>query len=292
MNSPKIWLGAVRLKTLVASVAAVLVGASLSFERYEPIQLQPLLGCLFFAIFLQIGTNFANDYYDFLRGADRDRKLGPKRFVAAGIISPQSMFFAYLAAFLLAFLTGVFTLWSAGVSFWFFPFGLLCICCGYLYTGGPFPFAYNGLGDLFVILFFGFGAVEGTHLLMAQAHHLDWAPSYSTSLAIGLLINNLLVVNNYRDFETDLLNRKRTLITLLGKRSGPLLYLVCFFVPTILRPWFEEGTPVYWECLLLGVFVFIKLQRAHRRGDFNLCLSLTAILVVIYSFRVILSNVI
>ncbi len=290
MSSPKIWVRAVRLKTLVASVAAVLVGASLSFERYEPIQLQPLLGCLFFAIFLQIGTNFANDYYDFLRGADRDRKLGPKRFVAAGVISPKSMFVAYWAAFLLALLTGVFTLWSTGVSFWFFPFGLLCICCGYLYTGGPFPLAYNGLGDIFVVLFFGFGAVEGTHLLMAQAHHLEWAPSYSTSLAIGLLINNLLVVNNYRDFDSDLLSRKRTLVTLWGKRSGLLLYFLCFLVPIILIPTFGKGTPIYWECFLLGVFGLIKLTRARQREDFNLCLSLTAILVLIFSLRVILSN--
>ena len=290
MCHPKHWVAAVRMKTLVASVAPVLVGASLPANAYVQLQILPLLGCIFFAVFLQIGTNFANDYYDFLRGADQDRKLGPKRFVAAGIISSKSMYVAYRIAFLLAFLIGVFTCWVAGVSLWFFPFGILCIFCGYLYTGGPIPLAYNGLGDIFVVLFFGFGAVEGTNILMSQAHNLDWIPSYSTSLAIGLLINNLLVVNNYRDFDTDLLSRKRTLVTLLGKNVGLLLYFFGFFVPTIICPMFAKDAQSYWLCFLVGVFCLYKLVKARRKEDFNLCLSLSAILVAIYAFRIVSAN--
>ena len=290
MSLPKHWVASIRIKTLVASIAPVLVGASLPAISYYQFQLTPLLGCLFFAVLLQIGTNFANDYYDFLKGADRDRKLGPKRFVAAGIISPKSMFVAFWITFLLAFLTGVFTLWVAGVSLWFLPFGLLCICCGYLYTGGPFPLAYNGLGDIFVVLFFGFGAVEGTNLLMSEAHNLDWSPNYSTALAIGLLINNLLVVNNYRDFDTDFLNRKRTWVTLLGKRAGLLLHFLCFFVPTLICPLFDKDSQIYWGCFLLGMFGFIKLLRARRREDFNFCLSLSALVVVIYAFLTVSAN--
>ena len=149
----KTWASALRLKTLVVSVASITVGTSVLLGRLEEFPVLLYLGCLSFALLVQIGTNFTNDYFDYLYGADQNRKLSPDRVIASGQLTSQSIQNAYRISFLLALLVGTSVVLYAGASLWFFPFGVICILAGYFYTGGPYPLAYNALGDVFVILF-------------------------------------------------------------------------------------------------------------------------------------------
>jgi len=286
----KVWLSALRIKTLIASIAPVSVGFSLSATKSSEFPIYSFLGCLLFALLLQVGTNFANDYYDFKRGADNDRRLGPTRYVASGLIPPETMFFAFLMVFSLSFIVGCLTVWYAGVSLFFLPFGLVCILCGYLYTGGPFPFAYNALGDVFVILFFGLGAVEGCNLFFSQVLHSTWTPSLSISFGMGLLVNNLLVVNNYRDHDTDKRVGKKTLITLLGRKFGLFLYLFGFSFAGFLCFVYNSQASILLITSIFGACGFLSLKRSKSKKDFNLSLLLTALTVIVFSVQIVLAS--
>lgn len=286
----KVWLSALRIKTLIASIAPVSVGFSLAATKGSEFPIYSYLGCLLFALLLQIGTNFANDYYDFKRGADNDRRLGPTRYVASGLIPPETMFFTCLMVFTLSFTVGCLTVWYAEVSWFFLPFGLVCILCGYLYTGGPFPFAYNALGDVFVILFFGLGAVEGCNLFFSQVLNSSWTPSLSISFGMGLLINNLLVVNNYRDYDTDKGVGKNTLITLLGRKFGLFLYLFGFSFAVFLCFLYNSQVSILLITSIFGVCGFLSLIRSKSKRDYNRSLMLTALTVIVYSFQIVLAS--
>ncbi len=228
-----IWLGAARPRTLPAAVAPVLVGSALAWHEASFNAAAAGL-CLAFALLVQIGTNFANDYYDFLRGADTAARVGPRRAVAAGLISPATMRGAMIAVFVAAFAVGLGLLAWGGP--WLLVIGVASILCGIAYTGGPWPLAYLGLGDVFVFLFFGLVAVGGTYFVQAHRLTLD---AILAGVSIGLLAANILVVNNYRDVETDAVANKRTLVVRLGRRAarwqfglslvGALLMPVVFF---------------------------------------------------------------
>ncbi len=210
----RVWLEAARPRTLPAAVAPVLVGAGLA--AHEGV-FQPAAAalCLGFALLVQIGTNFANDYYDFLRGADTAERVGPRRAVAAGLISPATMRRAMMATFAAAFLAGLGLIFWGGP--WLLAVGVASIACGIAYTGGPWPLAYHGLGDVFVFLFFGLVAVGGTYFVQAQRLTLD---AVLAGVPVGLLAANILVVNNYRDVETDAKAGKRTLVVQLGRGAA------------------------------------------------------------------------
>ena len=171
--------------------------------------------CLGFALLVQIGTNFANDYYDFIRGADTAARVGPRRAVAAGLIAPGTMRRAMGWVFAAAFACG-FGLVAWG-GLWLLVIGIASILCGIAYTGGPWPLGYNGLGDLFVFLFFGLVAVGATYFVQAGALATDVLVA---AIPIGLLAANILVVNNYRDAETDAVAGKRTLVVRFGRRAA------------------------------------------------------------------------
>ncbi len=211
-SSFKVWLQAARPRTLPAAVAPVLVGAGIAGAQGR-LTLVPLGLCLAFALLVQIAANLANDYFDFLKGADRADRVGPVRAVAAGLVAPRTMLRATVVVLSLAFACGLGLIAYGG---WLLlPVGIVCLLCALAYTGGPLPLAYVGLGDVFVFVFFGWVAVLGTVYVQAAAlTPVAWL----TASAVGLLAANILVVNNTRDLETDARAGKRTLAVRFGRR--------------------------------------------------------------------------
>ncbi len=207
-----VWLEATRPRTLPAAVAPVVVASALAW-RDGSFNAPAAILCLAFALLIQIGTNFANDYYDFIKGADTAARIGPRRAVAAGLIIPATMKRAMIGVFIAAFLTGLPLLTYGGWPL--LVIGLASIACGYAYTGGPYPLGYNGLGDVFVFVFFGLVAVGATYFVQTEVLTAD---VWLIGSGIGALAANILVVNNYRDAETDVSAGKRTLVVRLGRR--------------------------------------------------------------------------
>lgn len=213
-----IWLEAARPKTLPASISPVVVGCAVAY-RDGIFRLIPALLCLCVALFAQVASNFANDYYDFKKGADGEERLGPERAVAKGWVTPSSMFKATWLMLALTCLAGCMLLLFAGWEI--IPIGILIAICVLAYSAGPFPLAYHGLGDLCVILFYGIIPVCFTYYV--QGGGFTWL-LFLLSLSIGLLSTNILIVNNYRDYREDKVNHKRTTVVLFGRRFGRIAY--------------------------------------------------------------------
>lgn len=209
-----IWVSAARPRTLPAAVAPVVVGAALAW-RVGAFNGGAVAACLAFALLVQIGTNFANDYFDFIKGADTAERVGPRRAVAAGLVAPAVMRAAMIAVFAAAFFAGLSLLAYGGWPL--VVIGLASILCGVAYTGGPYPLGYNGLGDVFVFLFFGLVAVCAT--VYVQTGHVTF-DAWVAACGVGALAANILVVNNYRDVETDAKAGKRTLVVRWGRRAA------------------------------------------------------------------------
>lgn len=217
----RIWLAAARPRTLPAAVAPVVVGSALAGHD-GGFQAPAAALCLAFALLIQIGTNFANDYYDFVRGADTVHRVGPVRAVAAGLVAPATMARAMALLFLLATGVGLGLLARGGP--WLLVVGLASVACGIGYTGGPYPLGYHGLGDLFVFLFFGLVAVMTTYAVEAGRVAAATLPA---AAAVGLLAANILLVNNYRDVETDAVAGKRTLVVRFGRGWARVQHGLC-----------------------------------------------------------------
>jgi 1,4-dihydroxy-2-naphthoate octaprenyltransferase len=218
MSSFNIWLEATRPKTLPAAVVPVLLASSLAYAD-GALDWRPAAICLAFALLIQIGTNFANDYLDGIKGTDTAARLGPRRAVAAGLIAPATMKRATILVLAVGFCVGLGLIPFGG--WWLLAAGVASVVCAWCYTGGPYPLAYNGLGDVFVVLFFGFVAVGCTYYVQAGTISRDVV---LLGLGSGLLVNNILVVNNYRDLDEDRAARKRTLVVLLGRRFAQMQY--------------------------------------------------------------------
>jgi 1,4-dihydroxy-2-naphthoate octaprenyltransferase len=275
------WLLASRPKTLPAALVPVLVGSALAARdgafRWEAAAL-----CLGFALLVQIGTNFANDYFDFLRGADSPSRVGPKRAVASGLVSPAAMRAATLVVFAAAFVVGLGLIRFGGL--WLLPLGVVCIACGLAYTGGPYPLAYNGLGDVFVFIFFGLVAVGTTFFVQAGAPDLD---VWLAGSAIGLLSTNLLVANNYRDRDGDGAVGKRTLVVILGERAARVQFALSNLaaVAVAIALWLRGGS----ACLLLplatlplAIWNSTSLRPAATAPELIRLLGRTAALLLAY----------
>jgi len=225
------WVLAARPKTLAAAIAPVLVGTG--FAAHDgALAILPAVAALLGAVLIQIGTNLANDYYDFIRGADTEDRVGPIRVTQAGLLSPESVRNAMVGVLASAVVIGVYLVAVGGWPIvWV---GVASIACAVLYTGGPFPLAYHGLGDVFVFLFFGLVAVGGTYFVQT----LSWSPGVLLAGAgVGSLNTAILVVNNLRDVETDAKVGKRTLAVRLGatltKAEFGLLILVALMAPVV-----------------------------------------------------------
>ncbi|HEY4988901.1 MAG TPA: 1,4-dihydroxy-2-naphthoate polyprenyltransferase, partial [Opitutaceae bacterium] len=238
------WASAARPRTLPAAVAPVVVGSAMAGHDHH---FDPAAAglCLVFALLVQVGTNFANDYYDFVNGADTAARVGPRRAVASGLVGPGVMRRAMLAVFAAAFTAGLGLIHWGGP--WMLVVGIASILCGIAYTGGPWPLGYHGLGDAFVFVFFGLVAVTTTYFV--QAGRISGL-AVLAGVPMGLLAANILLVNNYRDAETDAAARKRTLVVRFGKRfaraqfaaslcaafAAPLVYLAFGYRPGCLLP--------------------------------------------------------
>jgi 1,4-dihydroxy-2-naphthoate polyprenyltransferase len=218
LNTARNWWLAARPKTLPAAIVPVATGAACA-AHFAELAVAPTVAALAGSLLLQVGSNFANDVYDFEKGADTEQRLGPTRAVAAGLISPQHMKRAMLAVFALAALVGCYLASVAGPLV--VVVGVAAIISAIGYTGGPFPLGYNGLGELFVFIFFGLVAVTMTVFVnLGAAPPLAWV----CAVPVGCLAAAILVVNNVRDVETDRVAGKRTLAVRFGRRFGERQY--------------------------------------------------------------------
>jgi 1,4-dihydroxy-2-naphthoate octaprenyltransferase len=240
----KLWATAVRPRTLPAAVAPVLVGTSLAITS-DQFRALPFVAALVVSLFMQIGTNLANDYSDARRGADTEDRLGPVRVTAGGLMPPQRVLTGTYVAFGIAMAAG---LYLAAVAGWgLLIVGVASVAAGVLYTGGPRPYGYAGLGEVFVFLFFGVVAVVGSFYV--QAEDLPWE-AFALSVPVGLLAAAILVVNNVRDVDTDRRAGKKTLAVKLGRERARLLFLsmlVIAYLSTIVIP--LAGGLAWWLVL-------------------------------------------
>jgi 1,4-dihydroxy-2-naphthoate polyprenyltransferase len=279
----KAWIEAARLRTLPAAFSPVLIGASLAYAdmRFSFTITIIILIC---ALLIQIGTNFANDYYDFVKGADNSDRVGFTRATASGIIKPGTMRFAAWITMALAFFTGLYLVWHGG---WIIlVIGILSILFGIAYTGGPFPLAYNGLGDVFVFLFFGFAAVMGTYYLNTLEFSMA---AFWASLAAGALTTCILIVNNLRDSITDKKYGKNTLGVRFGDRFLKIEYLLLMVLAFSVPPHFmyREGfdLPVMMPMLLLpfAAFLIYRIWTIIEKPKLNKVLAQTAAILLLFS---------
>jgi len=275
------WLLAARPKTLFAALTPVIVGSAVAYQE-KVFQPGPALAALFGAIWLQVGANLANDVFDFHRGADTAERLGPLRVTQAGLLSPSQVKRGMAISFGLAALAGVHLIWAAG-----WPvviLGVSSIAAAILYTAGPFPLGYLGLGDLFVFVFFGLAAVGGTYYV--QARSLSPAALWA-AFPIGFLATAILVVNNLRDIATDRASGKRTLAVRLGERGAifeyTLLLVLAYLTP--LLEWSTRGVSPWvllsWASLPLA-FSLIRAIRKARGRALNPLLAKTSLLELIF----------
>ena len=284
MKPPRwqIWLGATRPRTLPAAVAPVLVGSALAaHDRRFDAAAAGL--CLAFALLVQIGTNFANDYYDFIKGADTAARVGPRRAVAAGWVAPAAMRRMMWLVFSAAFLVGL-TLIKWGGP-WLLVVGVASIVCGLAYTGGPWPLGYHGLGDVFVFVFFGLVAVGATYFV--QAGRVT-AEAMLAAVAVGLLAANILVVNNYRDVETDGTVGKHTLVVRFGRAFARWQFGLSLAIALLIPAIFLLRGYRAW-CLLPLVLLPMawsharRLRGAQTPGDLIGLLGDTGKLLVLFA---------
>lgn len=275
INSIKAWLLAARPKTLAGAATPVLLGCALAYADgwFQPI---PALLCFLFAFLMQIDANFINDFFDYLKGSDREDRLGPERACAQGWITLNAMKRGIALTTMTACTVGFFLLFYGGLEM--IPVGLLCVLFAFLYTAGPYPLAYHGWGDVLVIIFFGFIPVGCTYYVMCH----DWTWSVTiASLACGLIIDTLLMVNNYRDREQDAKSGKRTIVVRLGARAGQRLYLFLGLAAAWLCLLFIANGSI-WAALLPQIYIlphfmtWQKMVKINRGKELNRILGGTS----------------
>jgi 1,4-dihydroxy-2-naphthoate octaprenyltransferase len=249
---------AARLRTLPAAVAPVLVGTALAIHHgdFDPIAFAAaLLG----ALFIQVGANLSNDYSDARRGADTEDRLGPVRVTEGGLVPPRQVLVATYVTFGLAVLCGIYLIVVAG---WvLLAIGAASILAGVLYTGGPRPYGYEGLGELFVFLFFGVVAVAGSYYV--QTRSLEWE-AFVAAVPVGLIAADILVVNNVRDLETDRRARKRTLAVRLGREGTRALYVALLVVAYLALAPLAAGLSAWVLLALLSLPLAVRVARIVR----------------------------
>jgi 1,4-dihydroxy-2-naphthoate octaprenyltransferase len=279
-----LWLMAARPRTLPAAIAPVLVGTAAAVEASDELRVGALLAALVGSVFIQIGTNLSNDYSDAVRGADTADRLGPVRVTSSGLVAPRRVLVATWIAFAIAVLAGIYLAVVAGPLI--LAVGAASILAGVLYTGGPRPYGYEGLGELFVFLFFGLVAVNGSYYV--QLERLDWLP-FGLSLAVGFLATAILVVNNVRDIDTDQRAGKTTLAVRLGRERSRRLYALLLAAAFVAVPvtLLAAGGPAWGLLALLAAPLARRPVRAVlTRTDgpsLNAALAATGALLAAFS---------
>ena len=280
-GSAKAWLLASRPATLTAALVPVLVGTAVAHAT-GGVRVGPALAALFGAFMIQIATNFANDVFDHEKGADTKDRLGPTRAVQAGLLSPREVRGGMILAIALATLAGVYLTVVGGWPI--IVIGVASVVSGVAYTGGPYPLGYHGLGDLFVMIFFGFVAVCGTVFVQTGAvPPLAWL----ASVPVGAIATAVLVVNNVRDRETDVLAHKRTLAVRFGRRVAVAEYIallaIAYAAPVVAVVALHRAP---WALLpLASAPLAVRLARTLATTEgrpLNACLASTAKLLLVH----------
>lgn len=289
------WIEAMRLRTLPVSIAGVITGTACALHAGgHDLLFAPL--CLLFALLAQIASNFANEYFDFRAGLDRKGRAGFRRGVTEGDISPRSMLAATLLTLTAACLTGLLIL-LISAQWWLLPAGILIALFALAYSAGPWPLSRHGLGDIAVVIFFGIVPVTLTSFLICSSTWQGWSLTLPISAAIGLLAANVLIVNNYRDYEDDKAVGKHTTVVLLGPRAMRTVYLLSGYAAMILMwPLWKETTHLL-SPIIPTIYLLLHTRLwhllGHRRGAalnpllghtarlLLLCAILTSILLLI-----------
>jgi 1,4-dihydroxy-2-naphthoate polyprenyltransferase len=275
------WVLASRPRTLAAAIVPVVIGTSIAVhdEVFQPYAAMIALIC---SLLIQIGTNLVNDLFDFIRGTDKTDRLGPLRASASGLLNRTEMKLGIYISFGLSFLLGMYLVYLGGMFIFFI--GVISIIAGIAYTAGPFPLAYNGLGDIAAFVFFGFAGTVGTYY--CQSHTIT-PLSFWASVPVGALITNILVVNNYRDRDEDRSNGKNTLVVIFGEKFGRLQYLffmlLSYLTPVIVYFTFKKSILIFLPLLSLPISIkLIRMVFTLHGRELNKTLELTAKLSAIY----------
>ena len=284
VNSLKAWILAARPKTLTGAAVPVMIGIACAVAMYGwcGIRVVPAVLCMLFALIMQVDANFINDYFDFMKGTDDEQRLGPKRACAQGWITASAMRSGLFVTTLLACIVGLPLVYYGGWEM--IMVGLACVVFCFLYT---ISFSYIGLGDLLVLVFFGIVPVCMTYWLTAPPTALTSIPFAVVlmSIACGLIIDTLLVVNNYRDIDNDRRAGKLTLIVRIGERGGLVLYLMLGLVGTILAiagVVFLDWHDGQWTQSLLIIYTpfhtwaFNEMRSIRKGAELNRVLGMTA----------------
>jgi 1,4-dihydroxy-2-naphthoate polyprenyltransferase len=277
----KNWVLASRPRTLPAALVPVIVGSAVAINHGKFYPLLSILALLC-AVLIQVGTNFTNDLYDFLKGADTEKRKGPLRVLASGMVSVKEMKTAIILVFVIAFLSGMYLVFQAGL--FILIIGVLSIAAGLAYTAGPYPLAYNGLGDIFVFLFFGLAGTIGTGYLHTREVSVI---ALLAALPVGALVTNILVVNNYRDIEEDRSAGKNTLAVIIGRKLTRFQYVLLLFLslltPLILFYSYNFGYWIFLPYITLPIVIkLVKMMFVFEGKQLNNTLELTAKFSALY----------
>ena len=288
-NSAKAWLLAARPKTLAGAAVPVMIGSALAVSDAQwQVRWLPMVLCFLFAFTMQIDANFINDYFDFRKGADDEQRLGPKRACAQGWVTPKAMLRAIAFTTFLACIIGLPLVYFGGWKM--VAVGAVCVLFCFLYTT---HLSYVGMGDLLVVLFFGVVPVTMTYyLVMPEAMQTVTTECLLLSVACGLVVDTLLVVNNVRDIDNDRRTGKRTLIVAMGRRQGQVLYFFLGFAAVILGcflPYYEHHWATWLPIILyqpLHVVTFVEMWKIGQGEALNRILGKTARNIFIYGLVV------
>ncbi len=278
----KYWIQAARPMTLPVSMAPVVLSVALSY-LFTDIRWIPAAICLVFAVMAQILSNFVNDYADGIKGADNER-LGPQRMVASGVIQPPRMRRGIVVWSVLTLLVGCTLLYWGG---WILlPFGIVIHLCALAYSTGPFPLSRHALGDLAVVLFYGIAPVVLTFFIQVGYVNTQFIIA---GLAMGVIVNNLLIINNYRDAEQDLKNGKKTTVTVFGKTIMKCIYFLNPIISIVLIYLvFENYIVLYTFIPFLVYCIFVSIKFAKAKGkEFNKLIGLSSFESVIFALTII-----
>lgn len=283
------WVEAMRLRTLPVSAAGVVMASGLALQ-VDSFQWLPALICLLFAVTAQIGCNFANEFYDFKAGLDKPGRVGPRRGVTEGDITPRAMERAMGLTFLIAIVLGCSLIYWGG--WWLIPAGIFILLGALSYSAGPFPLSRNGLGELAVLIFFGMIPVSLTFWL--QTGYYSYKDLFA-GIAIGLMACNILIVNNYRDCDEDARAGKLTTAVIFGRKKMSIVYLIDGLLAVLLTGslWTAAGEwtllfPAVYLVLHVGLWIFI---RRHQGAILTKALGMTAMLMLLFALSFFMVNI-
>lgn len=286
MKKFKCWIEAVRLRTLPASVSGVVTAMALAVSHHS-LDILPAMLCLAFAVLAQIASNFANEYYDFKAGLDKPGREGPRRGVTEGDISPKAMRNATFATLGIACVIGCSLIAYSG--WWLIPVGIFIALGALAYSTGPYPLSHHGLGEVAVMIFFGIIPVNFTYYLASGQWSVD---ILYASLAVGFMVSNIIIVNNYRDADADAEVGKRTLAVMWGRKALLAIYLANGIAASaLICISFAPGTATtVIMAIYLALHILLTLRINRLKGSaLNPMLGITAMLIFAVSIALLIS---